>query len=864
MLYLQNRHGMMDLNEVKDWVLEYPSSARHVAPAFKQGRFRNAAELEQSIMRSGLLNESVASGTRQNGGFGPVPSRQIGDSWVDGFNRLYPQMNEHQRRRLTAAYLLMAYTHAGEDYMPLRPMLSGHPNFLSDVKSVPASIAFLFPEHPMAQNWAELFRKYMELNTHYHTRPDVKTWDAHGGRWTENLGTYVWGFIRPALHANYSLYLLDGGNRFPTPELALVGNYLVDALTAPFNSEPDEVIKTRHDMHQWGMVTPENGPRRIHPPQGAHAERRMPPRSMWMLGKLLERYSPLTAEHLMWAARPGDQDQEQSLTAPDPWGAMYEGPDNRGTDPHLRSAKYTGYGIVLRAAVGTPDELSVHLQQIDEGPNYRWGNQPDSGTGAIYFYAKGKSYSHNGTEDTGDRATQDTDLQTNFGAFKDGKFRSLGRNVLDRPLYDLDVAQFAELEAKSYSTPEYVSRSVLLVGKDYFATYDDVFNEAIAHRFSWFTGRFEDMPYINVVRGGGREPELGRTELLTAKTKGAWYDGLGDTLALVSHRRDLKVAAKPYGMRVQLDGGTDDVFRDNAGISYEGDGMSFQGRAGVVRKRAGGVTELALIHGARISAGGLTLSTSDPELGISAEFRSAAEVSGVYHAPAASRVRLQPTQGDIYIDGERQAVRNGEVSLKPGTHRWQMTAGDPVPNAPRIARTENLAGGARVVVQPVAGATRYRYEMSRDGAKSWTAASAELSGLADGVKVHVRVIAANATKQSAAGPEYPVYISNKPPLPPDGLSVSLQNGAATFIWGEVLGVTEYRLYAGNRLVYKGTARSFTDKTPAAEYTIAAVNGNGEGRKSIAVRADRDSWLTFDPKPGEPFRRQASLPVYYPE
>ena len=43
-----------------------------------------------------------------------------------------------QRERVTAGILLMAYTHAGEDYMPMRPLLSGHPNFLSDVKSVPA------------------------------------------------------------------------------------------------------------------------------------------------------------------------------------------------------------------------------------------------------------------------------------------------------------------------------------------------------------------------------------------------------------------------------------------------------------------------------------------------------------------------------------------------------------------------------------------------------------------------------------------------------------------------------------------------------------------------------------------------------
>jgi hypothetical protein len=98
---------------------------------------------------------------------------------------------------------------------------------------------------------------------------------------------------------------------------------------------------------------------------------------------------------------------------------------------------------------------------IDEGPNSRRGDQPDSGTGAIYFYAHRKAYSHNGTEDTGDRATQDTDLQTNFGAWKDGKFRSIGRNDLARPMYNLDVVQFAEVVPKSDSSPEYVSRSVL-------------------------------------------------------------------------------------------------------------------------------------------------------------------------------------------------------------------------------------------------------------------------------------------------------------------------------------------------------------------------------------------------------------------
>jgi hypothetical protein len=97
MLFLQNRPGVLDLNEAKDWVLEYPSSARQPDIAFREGKIRDAASLERAVVGSGLLSELASSGTRQNGGFGPVPSRQIEDSWIDGFNRLAPQLNEHQR-----------------------------------------------------------------------------------------------------------------------------------------------------------------------------------------------------------------------------------------------------------------------------------------------------------------------------------------------------------------------------------------------------------------------------------------------------------------------------------------------------------------------------------------------------------------------------------------------------------------------------------------------------------------------------------------------------------------------------------------------------------------------------------------------
>jgi hypothetical protein len=55
--------------------------------------------------------------------------------------------------------------------------------------------------------------------------------------------------------------------------------------------------------------------------------------------------------------------------------------------------------------------------------------------------------------------------------------------------------------------------------------------------------------------------------------------------------------------------------------------------------------------------------------------------------------------------------------------------------------------------------------------------------------------ALNGLHESAPGPEYPVYVTKAPPPPPDGLHVDLADGCATLSWGEVLGVTEYRLYA---------------------------------------------------------------------
>ena len=909
--FLQNRFGTLDLNGVKDWVLEYPRNARRPPAIFSTGQIQDADELERNVIAGPFASTLPVNGTRENGGastmpgrgivnFSPVPSRQVQAWWVDGFNRCCAQMNERQWKRFTAMYLLMAYVHAGDDFMPMVPMLSGHPNFLADVKAVPAIMSFLFPEHPMAGIWADLWQKYVELNTRYNTRPGVELWGAHGGRWTENLGTYVWAFLRPSVRTDFLLRQFDGVERFVTPQIAELALWLVNALSAPFDGETEpayEALQSLDQGHAWGALAPGRGPRRVHPPQGAHAERRVPPRSMWYLGTCLQRYAPLAAEYAMWAARPANQDMETKLGAPNAWDVMYRLPDNPGTNPHLRSRKYTGYGIVLRSAVDTPQEVSIHLQQIDEGPNYRWGRAAEGGCGVIYYFAAGKSYSFNGTEDVGDRDDQDTDFCTNFGVYKDGEFRAIGQNVLSRPFYDLGFGQFAELvprqEPGAYAAPEYVSRSVLSAGHDYFLVCDRVLNQMVVHRFSWFVRRGSPLPTIQFMRGADPgQHETQRTEVETAELSGFWMEGRGDSMAVVTHLTEIQAEPQAYGCRVRAKGFDDFVFCGAEPIHFNDGSVAFSGTAGIVRRNTG-QSEFALFHGTKIGIEGLTFIVADTDLGIGGTLVRNQPPRGIYYAPTPSTIRITfsaATEKTVfYVDGAAQtARRDGEaliISLEQGAHRWELTDGLPIPIAPQIVRTENHSDGARVIIAPVAAAAQYRLEISRDNGATWAPAAvteepaAQIHGLANGEKVHLRAVAINAAHESEPGSEYPLYVSKEPPPPPDGLRVELFNGSARISWGEVLGVAEYRLYARRapnqdfRLLYRGLNRAFTDhdaairaplaqpEDPASappsnliEYCAASVNGNGEGARSRTENTDPGSWRNWDPMPGEPFCR----------
>lgn len=888
---LQIFHGDISLNRVKDWVLAYPAGApTPPTSSLPPGRQKSLTAYLEALPKAALMDVS-------KGMFHPVGLRDMGYWVVPDFLRFRAEMNAEQRAKATASILLAAYVAAEDEYAPMRTMLGGHPNFMSDLKYPLAAAAFLFPSHPMAAEWRDQFGKFVELCGRYYVRPAVPEWEALGGRFTESIATYQWAFLGPVCEANRIGSLTGARNFLAQPRIAELGDYLTGILTSP------QLMK-KGEPPQDAAMTGENGFRRIHPPQGAHSGRRGPPGSMYELGEQLMHYRPLTAEHLMWggwpAAGKGFEDRtDRPITEL-----------NHGTNPRLKSAKFTGYGIVMRAGVDTPDEISLFVQQVDKGPNYRWGYANQNGSGNLYFYAGGNSYCGHEREEAGDGHVDDALLSSNTGVYKDWAFRCIGMNELTRPFYDLGTAQFAELVPETgpgaYSWPEYQSRNVMLVGTDYFITHDQIL-DACGTRFAWNISRDDRMPFIHPIKGA--DGSINLTDPKDSFIRGRFSTMIKSSysnLAMVTHKPEVRIiphrmprgVKPPPFVRIATAGSEDLVFRTDEAVAFSEGNIKFSGTAGVIRCHKDGITGLALFQGNRIGANGVVLESEGGESGVSASFRDPSAVHGQVSSRSGFRLKLGISgDGRFYLDGLAVGATDGAFRIPPGNFRWEWTRGLPEPMPPVMLRTENHAGGATVFFRKGNAAERHRIETSSDNGASWQVAGEtrgdnfDLTGIANGKKIHVRAVALNAEREGLPAAELPLYVTSDAPPPPDGLRTEIRGDGVHLTWGEILGVTEYRLYRRKRgeigwqRVFEGLANGFHDPIPAPlafsepglkaaawrddkagtihEYAVAAVNPNGEGAKSLVADTDPSSWLNWNPTPDFRFKRQTGfwLPPY---
>lgn len=129
--------------------------------------------------------------------------------------------------------LISAYINTLEAMNTIRTSLAGTANMAADGWAVPGQMSFLYPEHPMAKEWADFFEKTLEIYGIFYTRPEVKAFESKGGRWVESLGIYNWAFLRPTSATNIALKEFDGKNRFAGKYMAQRGHWMLDMMTAP-------------------------------------------------------------------------------------------------------------------------------------------------------------------------------------------------------------------------------------------------------------------------------------------------------------------------------------------------------------------------------------------------------------------------------------------------------------------------------------------------------------------------------------------------------------------------------------------------------------------------------------------------------
>ena len=876
-------YSILSLDKVKDYVLEWEDDKSEYPKYFRPGeRTKWGGFYGSHIGKASpedmmnILDRDATIFSRMEE-IEPVSCRAYRSDWAQTFDMTAAQLSDEQFARVRAAMALVCYTFADENFYPVENMLAGHPNFLTDLLGTVAVFAALLGKrHPMHDRWLAYYEIAMARNFKYHLRPAVSAWSASGGRWTENVGAYMMCMLRCVIYDCQLIRALDGGE--------------VPVLYAHLKPFFDFLIDIRLPENEEG--------RRLYAPHGSHACTGAYGGkyghgfmlAFVQLADMLENYEPLYSEYFRHNYRRPD-DLAGVLADAGIYGDSYRpfAHGGGGTPPRMVSRKFTGFGFVLRDRANTDGEMCVMLQQIDEGPNYRWGRAAQGGCGGIYYYADRKRYTDHAPEDVGDENRGDVQSCTNFGVLVGHEFRSVGRNDLTEPLMDFGFARYARVNAGKYSAPYYKYRSVMMVENRYIAVYDAVGDARQRGRFAWAQNGRDAFPLIRNLRPGveGKDNDPGipvdaasdyRSKYERSRVK--VFDGQGDFFTIVTHLRNYhderplySVDKKDYGAELVFPQSRDRVFDDSARIRAEEEDFSFDGYVGYMTEVAG-EKRLAVFDGSYIRLSGFSLAISHDKnirRGMSGA-EADGEVSGRAFFAAAGEVTVTVPgnrEGQVFIDGKKVPFeRKGDAfrfRMPAGAHFYNVGR-EPDMAAVDVDRAVSASDGFTVKWQATAGAEGYEICVRPDGEERSVykavgripAAEGEnaffVGGLKKG-KYFVRVRGTCGEKRGAYGAEYPVFVTSELPAPPAGLRVTAEGNGFRAAWGEVLGCDFYRLYrvsdTGNVLVYEGRRREA--RTGEGEFFVAGVNGNGEGKPSLR-RSTEDVRAHWDNHPEKGFVR----------
>ena len=429
-------------------------------------------------------------------------------------------------------------------------------------------------------------------------------------------------------------------------------------------------------------------------------------------------------------------------------------------------------------------------------------------------------------------------------------------------------------------------------GNDYILIFDDLSDDSVEGRFSWFVGRKDSFPYIHQLIPNV-EPELinqsppditktyQNTDVLFSK--GRYYDGKGDFLTLVTHKKDVQTSLRDNICEVKRNEAFDLVFRSDKIITYSQSGNIFEGTAGIIRHdKTKNEYEAALFIGNKLGIPGICATWKEkPAFGGFSITNNAIGYIGFIQVtePCSLEFTLEgkPDRDFVfYLNGLPVSTKitgdnNFIVDLKRGKYTWQWTNVGVVPSAPIIINAFTGDTWSNVAWIPVTGALDYTIQISNDSENTWLdiaqgikSTQHKLSGLTDGKKVHVRVIAKGKGGQSNPSNSYPIYPTSVIPHAPEGLRAIKEGRKVNLSWGQILGANQYTLYqrtqgaSDYQTVYSGPGNNaiitLPDTLKVYEFCVTATNGVGESEKSILADTDENRIINWYPVPGETYIR----------
>jgi hypothetical protein len=446
---------------------------------------------------------------------------------------------------------------------------------------------------------------------------------------------------------------------------------------------------------------------------------------------------------------------------------------------------------------------------------------------------------------------------------KGGDYRTIGFNELKAPLYDFGSAQFAELLSDNgkdrYAWPEYLSRSIMLVGTDYFILFDETgTNWRAQNRFSWFNAKGKELPKITFLSEAARKD--GWMTAQTTNSYGFYRDAIGSVLSIVTHKKkevsvlggkttpiallnspDVsefsfnKKTPIPKGVvSIKAPKSSDFIFRNGDTIKYTSKNESFEGKAGFIRRFDDGKLELSLFKGKQIGADGFKITLEgNGEKALSLSRNSTGQILGKVKTYSSLSLKIEGVQkgAKLYVNGvlakEQPTDFYYNVNLPKGQHTIEFCKDEPTPLESRITITEYNKKNVSVFVQSDSPCQLVRMEVSGDGGKKWQNRGFAKNGIfvlnsEKTEKVHIRAVSINGSKTAETAPEYPVYFNKTAPHYPEGLGLKLAENKVKLSWGQILGAQKYKLYrkkAGEtnfKLVYEGKNRQFEDNAQGVQ------------------------------------------------